>query len=159
MGQKELARCLKALDLVALACFLGVMLAIVPARCAALAATNPELSQLVAFGWAFIVATALPMIGVAVNAWKIFTQISADNSFCVDNATRLVRIGAFSIVEACLFIGCIAALAMAKVLADGLLAVLLVAVVASGGLGIVAFALSHLTAKAAVIKDENDLTV
>ena len=34
-----------------------------------------------------------------------------------------------------------------------------VAVMVSGGLGVVGFALSHLTTKAAAIKAENDLTV
>lgn len=159
MGQKELARCLKALDVIAAVCCIGVMLAIVPARCQALAAANPQLSSIVAMGWLFIVVTAIPIAAIAFQAWRIFDDIGIDNSFCEANARRLVRIGAFAEVEACLFVGCIAALAAAGALADGLLAVMLVAVVASGGLGVIAFALSHLTAKAAAIKTENDLTV
>lgn len=159
MDQKQLERCLKALDVVAAACCIGVMLAVVPARCQALASANAHLAQIVALGWGFIVVAVVPIVGIAVLAWGIFTQIGIDNSFSEDNARRLVRIGAFAVTEACLFIGCIAALALAGVLADGLLAVMLVAIVASGGLGVVAFALSHLTAKAAAIKAENDLTV
>lgn len=159
MGQKELARCLKALDAVAVVCCLGVMLAIVPQRCNALATANPEMSYLVACGWIFMALAAVPIIGIGLLAWRIFDEIGADNSFSDGNAARLVRIGVLSSVEACLFALVIVALAIIGALADGLLAVLLVAVVASGGLGVIAFALSHLTAKAAAIKAENDLTV
>ena len=90
---------------------------------------------------------------------RIFDAIAADDSFSTANAARLVRIAAFAVAEAALFIAAIVGLALCGALADGLLAVLLVAVVASGGLGVVALALSHLTANTAAIKAENDLTV
>lgn len=159
MGNRELARWLKALDAMALACCVGVMLAVVPARCAALAAAEARFAGMVAAGWAFVVLAAVPIVGVAVLAWRIFGDIGAGESFSAANAARLKRIGFLAVVEAALFAACIAALAVVGALADGLLAVLLVAVVASGGLGVVGFALSHLTANAAAIKAENDLTV
>ena len=159
MDQRELARWLKLLDVIALACCLGVLVTLVPARCGAIAAANPQLAAALPIGWTLVVLAAVPMVGVFALAWQIFGQISRDNSFSDANAARLKRIGQLASAEACLFAAVAILAALAGVMTDGLVAVMVVAVMVSGGLGVVGFALSHLTAKAAAIKAENDLTV
>lgn len=159
MGQRELERCLKALDILVVISCLGVMLAIVPQRCQALADANANLGYLVPAAWFFIALASIPIFGVAVLSWRIFVDIGNDDSFSAANTARLIGIGYLACAEAALFALTIVALAIIGVLAEGLTAVLFMAIITSGGLGVVAFALSHFTARAALIKAENDLTV
>ena len=159
MGQRELERCLKALDILVVISCLGVMLAIVPQRCQALADANASLCYLVPAGKVFMALAAVPILGVALLSWRIFGDIGNDDSFSDANTARLIGIGYLACVEAALFALTIVALAIIGALADGLLAVLFMAIITSGGLGVVSFALSHFTARVAIIKAENDLTV
>lgn len=159
MSQRELERCLKALDIIVVIACIGVMLAIVPQRCQALATANPRMAYLVPCGWALIVIATIPIAAVAILSWQIFSDIGNDDSFSPQNVVRLVRIGYFACAEAVLFTLVIIALGLIGVLAEGLLAVLFMAIIVCGGLGVVAFSLSHFTARVAEIKAENDLTV
>ena len=159
MSQGELERCLKALDIIVVIACIGVMLAIVPQRCLALATANPQMAYLVPCGWTLIAVATIPIVAVGVLAWRMFSDIGNDDSFSAANTARLIGIGYLACAEAALFALTIVALAIIGVLAEGLTAVLFMAIITSGGLGVVAFALSHFTARAALIKAENDLTV
>ena len=159
MSQRELERCLKALDIIVVIACIGVMLAIVPQRCLALATANPQMAYLVPCGWTLIAVAAIPIVTVGVLAWRMFSDIGNDDSFSSQNVVRLVRIGYLACAEAVLFTLVIIALGLIGALAEGLLAVLFMAVIICGGLGVVAFSLSHFTARVAEIKAENDLTV
>lgn len=159
MKQRDLARWLKAIALIDVIFCLGIMLAIVPQRGQALANLHPEMPWLTTASWMFLVLASIPIVAVGVVIWRIASEIASNNSFSEVNAARLVRMGVYALAESAFFGASIAIMALLGILSDGLLAVMLVVVVISGGLGVSAFMLSHLTLKAAAIKAENDLTV
>ena len=119
----------------------------------------------------------LPPLLVFWDAWKIFTQIGKNNSFCVENARRLRRISfcaladtvldvillVYGVVDRFRFVSRFAPddVIMAALDDDMFLAVVKFLFVAFIGVAVTvaAAALSHLTLKAADLQDENDLTI
>ena len=118
----------------------------------------------------------LPPLLVFWDAWKIFTQIGKNNSFCVENARRLRRIRFCALADTVLdvillvygvihrfrFVASFAPDDIMKELGEDLfLAAVRFLFVAIIGVAITvaAAALSHLTLKAAHLQDENDLTI
>lgn len=91
--------------------------------------------------------------------WGICTRIGKDDSFCLENARAMKRIGLLAfgtgglILLGCVFLGCTGAL-------SGALCVLSFFVIcAACGIGVICFALSALIRNAAKLKEENDLTI
>ena len=128
------------------------------------------------FGRMLGLAVMEPPLLVFWDAWKIFTQIGKNNSFCVENARRLRRISFCALADTVLdvillvygvihrfrFVASFAPDDIMKELGEDLfLAAVRFLFVAIIGVAITvaAAALSHLTLKAAHLQDENDLTI
>lgn len=162
MQQRELALCLKVLDVVIVAGCLWFIAWYLPhGGFAHMAGTLPfEPAEVWPIRTALLsLVAAVPVIGIGVLCWLIFADIGRDQSFTMRNAARLRRVSILALIEAVIFIVIAAICSFVQVLVFGLFALLLICIVASFTLAIVAAALSHLTLKASVIQDENDLTV
>ena len=123
------------------------------------AADIPELAYL---AWPclglFWVGLAIVAAALAF-AWRIFAEIGRDNSFCAENARRLRIISGLALTDTLLCAAGIVALFLLRALHPGVFLLLLLITAVGAGITVAAAALSHLTLKAAVLQDENDLTV
>ena len=91
--------------------------------------------------------------------WKICNRIGADNSFCRENARAMKFISILAFLAAGVVLGVDAWLyfvgLLGKIQAVGHFFIIF----AACGLGVVALALSRLILNAALLKEENDLTI
>lgn len=107
----------------------------------------------------FIAISAIPYYFALGNAAMIVREIGADNSFSYENAKRLKKIGYCAAAFATwYFIGFIP-ISFIPGLDTYLQIVIACIVFLSLAASAAAVALSHLTAKAAEIKNENDMTI
>lgn len=159
MKQKELSRWLRAIVVLGwIGCgLLSVVILPVLARDAAL--DLPEFAHL---RWPCLGICWLGMVPVVLalwHAWRIFTEIGRDNSFCVENARRLRCISLLALADCLLCAVSAIFLLASSALHPGILLLLMIAAVIGLGIFAASAALSHLTLKAAVLQDENDLTI
>lgn len=162
MSQRELSLSLKALDLIVIIGCLWFCLYVIPFKVQGFVlyhAGDPFMPTFALLGKAFALVSALPLIAVSLQSWRIFSDIGANRSFSEKNASRLKLISLLSLCEGALFLAALFALAIMGALYAGAMATLLVVDVVCFSLAVVAATLSHLTRKAAQIQDENDLTV
>ena len=159
MKQKELSRWLRVVVIIGwIACaLLACPVAPVLARDAA--ADIPELAYL---AWPCLAVFWLGLVVVAVAlgyGWKIFGEIGRDNSFCRENARRLRIISGLALTDTVLCILSMVMLLLLNALHPGVFLLMLLIAVVGAGITVAAAALSHLTLKAALLQDENDLTI
>lgn len=162
MQQKELSLCLKVLDAVITLGCLWLILYFLPHGGYRLMSGALDFAPFDAWPVQTMVAAfvaATPVATVGIKCWFIFTDIGNDKSFTVVNARRLRTVSIVSLVEAVVFIVIAAICSFVQILVPGMLIVFLICTITSFALSIVGAALSHLTLKAALIQDENDLTV
>lgn len=159
MKQKELALWLRAVVVIGwIACAL-LAFPIAPKLAHDAVTDIPELAYL---AWPCLALFWLGLIVVAIAlwyGWRIFGEIGRDNSFCRENARRLRVISWLALTDTLLCIVAILALLLLHALHPGVFLLMLLIAVIGAGLTVAAAALSHLTLKAAAIKDENDLTI
>lgn len=152
MTHREMAAVLKAVDLLACAACLFVLLAVIP---------DIEARGVVPAGATIGFAVGIaPLLALGARAWGLFSAIGRGETFTKENARRLRAMGYFAAADALVWL----ALIVVGVLAtDGLVfsvvASLSVAFVFTFALTVVCVALSHLASSAADIKSENDLVV
>lgn len=159
MKQKELSRWLRGV--VVLGWIACVLLAypIAPKLAQDAAVEYPEFSYL-AFPMLSMVWIGLAIVAAALwFGWRIFAEIGRDNSFCTQNARRLRIISWLALADTLLCVIAILALLLLRALHPGIFLLLLLLAVIGGGIAVAAAALSHLTLKAAMLQDENDLTI
>ena len=159
MKQKELSLWLRVIVVGGwLVCAL-LAFPIAPKLAQEAAADIPELAYL---AWPclglFWVGLAIVAAALAF-AWRIFAEIGRDNSFCAENARRLRIISGLALTDTLLCAAGIVALFLLRALHPGVFLLLLLITAVGAGITVAAAALSHLTLKAAVLQDENDLTV
>lgn len=150
MKQKELSILLRAV--VALA-------AVAAAVCFAVFAVV-TVQAVVAGNWqalplAGILIMFIPLFLAMMDLWKIFTEIGRDNSFCLENALRLRRISFYALFDTVLLL---AGVILALILRWNPYALIFLSLMGLAAT-VACAALSHLTRKAALLKDENDLTI
>ena len=152
MHQREMSYVLRAIDILCLAICAAAAVGIVPRlEGSGLAPTG--------FVWSFAVGM-LPLFAVGCVAWPVFADIGHGSSFTARNAVRLRAMGYLAAVDVLLWAVVTVAYALhAQPQSLGCIAIPIVLLVFAVGLAVVAIALSHLTAEAANIKDENDLVV
>ena len=149
MHQREMSYVLRAIDILCLAICAAAAVGIVPRlEGSGLAPTG--------FVWSFAVGM-LPLFAVGCVAWPVFADIGHGSSFTARNAVRLRAMGYLAAVDVLLW--AVVTVAYALHAQPQSLAIPIVLLVFAVGLAVVAIALSHLTAEAANIKDENDLVV
>ena len=167
MGQKELSVLLRAVVAV-LAVFLTAALAFflpLLAREVALFCLDLGWGERAAWGvgcWglaAVIGLSAVPCYAALWLGWRIFTEIGRNNSFCRENARRLRIISRLALLDTAVYVA-LSLFLCAVGLGHPSLALVLAAVILFGAaVTVCAAALSHLTQKAADLKDDNDLTI
>ncbi len=152
MTHREMAAVLKAVDLLACAACLFVLVAVIP---------DVEARGVVPAGATIGFAVGIaPLLALGARAWGLFSAIGHGETFTKENARRLRAMGYFAAADALVWL----ALIVIGVLAvDGLafsvVASLSVAFVFTFTLTVVCVSLSHLASSAADIKSENDLVV
>ena len=152
MTHREMAAVLKAVDLLACAACLFVLVAVIP---------DVEARGVVPAGATIGFAVGIaPLLALGAWAWGLFSAIGRGETFTKENARRLRAMGYFAAADALVWL----ALIVIGVLAvDGLafsvVASLSVAFVFTFTLTVVCVSLSHLASSAADIKSENDLVV
>ena len=115
-----------------------------------------------AFFWPGLAYT---WVVAGLYAWALFDfarivgNIMRDCSFCRENARRMNRISAFALLAMLWFAVGLACLALARMTTPGLWLLFAFLIFMSLVLALLARAIALLTVRAAVIKDENDLTV
>lgn len=93
------------------------------------------------------------------NFWKICTQIGNNNSFCKENAQSMKNIGGLAFaVLIIILLGTLFLLIIGFLNAAWFFVCLFMSFVACG-IAVICFALSKLIENAAMIKEENDLTI
>ncbi|MCL2826268.1 MAG: DUF2975 domain-containing protein [Eggerthellaceae bacterium] len=158
MKQKEISSMLKALAVVSVVACLALMFVALPL----LARTYLDSLQASALYWPFLAVSWVglaPLVAIAAIAWSIFTEIGRDNSFCEKNASRLRLMSYISTFCIAVWLAGVLFIALSGAAAMGILLAFTVAMALMIFMAVVCACLSHLTAKAALIKQENDLTV
>jgi len=156
---KELAAWLKIISLLSLFIILFLTFAVVPSVAKDMARSSAKYAHLAKpFTYFVWMSAIVPIIGVFIS-WSVFNELERDNSFCVKNAISLKRISQLALAEAIYyFIGIIfllvrALLNLPVLITAGVIVTICLVIT------VCAAAISHLIMKAAILKDENDLTV
>ncbi|NTU88707.1 MAG: DUF2975 domain-containing protein [Actinobacteria bacterium] len=159
MKQKEMARLLKAIDMVSIIACLILAFYMAPLETGHLIERFPDLAicywPLLAIVWVI----AIPLLLIGILAWMIFVEIGNDNSFSEINAKRLRRAGILAFVDAIICLVSLTLFTALGLLVTELLLVFVVGLVGCITLALICVALSHLTIKAAALKADNDLTI
>ncbi|MDR0514250.1 MAG: DUF2975 domain-containing protein [Coriobacteriaceae bacterium] len=158
MKHKEMSRILKAIDAVtALACLALAFLVLPPTAQARFDVAGMDWLYLpfLAFTWVGI----LPFVALAVIAWGVFSDIGRDNSFSLRNAARLRVMGYIAACDTLVWLCALVFFAWVRFPASVIIITVAAAIALCVILAVVCVSLSHLTAKAALLKAENDLTV
>lgn len=159
MKQKELAKWLKLL--IAFAALIGAFLCfiIAPTLAHDIALMYPEFNYMFWPSLVFIWLTAVPYYFALYKAWLICQEISADNSFCQENAQRLKEISKLAVFESIFYLTAAIILFIMNLLHPSILLMILFIIFVGISIAVVAATLSHLVKKASELKKENDLTI
>ena len=154
MTHREMAAVLKAVDLLACAACLFVLVAVIP---------DVEARGVVPAGATIGFAVGIaPLLALGARAWGLFSAIGHGETFTKENARRLRAMGYFAAADALVWLALIV-IVIGVLAVDGLafsvVASLSVAFVFTFALTVVCVSLSHLASSAADIKSENDLVV
>ena len=152
MTHREMAAVLKAVDLLACAACLFVLVAVIP---------DVEARGVVPAGATIGFAVGIaPLLALGARAWGLFSAIGHGETFTKENARRLRAMGYFAAADALVWL---ALIVIGVLVVDGLafsvVASLSVAFVFTFALTVICVSLSHLASSAADIKSENDLVV
>ncbi len=159
MEQKSLSRWLKLILLGMGICGLAVYLAVVPSFGDSLRSQYPEFADRYWPWLIFIWGSGIPCYAVLVLGWRIAANIGRDASFSLKNARFLRSIAVLAAVDAAyVFMGNLAMLFL-DMSHPGVVLLSLLVVFAGAAVAVAAGALSHLVRKAALLQEENDLTI
>lgn len=152
MTHREMAAVLKAVDLLACAACLFVLVAVIP---------DVEARGVVPAGATIGFAVGIaPLLALGARAWGLFSAIGHGETFTKENARRLRAMGYFAAADALVWLALIVIGVLAvDDLAFSVVASLSVAFVFTFALTVICVSLSHLASSAADIKSENDLVV
>ncbi len=159
MKQKELARWLRAIVAVCWGLCALLALVLMPQAFATLAAEHPDIAWLTWPRLLVFWAALLPVVLALWQGWQIFGEIGRDNSFCLENAQRLKIISYLAIGDTLLVVIYGIALTLMKALYLPVLLLHLTVIFVGIAVAVATAALSHLTRKAALLQDENELTI
>ena len=160
MTQKTFANLLKAAVVLALLCCLAVYGLYVPALAEDCRSMEASLSSLYVPGLVFVELTFLPILIGLFFAWRVAADIGRDKSFTRENAGRMKNISYLALCDVAYFWLGILVFWFGFGAKSGPM-LILAALIGSAGIivAVCAGALSHLILKAAVLREENDLTV
>lgn len=159
MNQSALSKWLKIVIWGIALCGLLVYGWVVPMYGQSLAYENPEFSHAYMPWLIFIWFTAIPCYLVLIYAWKIASEIGADNSFSKLNAKFLKNISFLAVFNSTFFfLGNIVFLLL-EINHPGIVLLSLIVVFIGIAIAVASAALSHLVMKAAILQDQSDLTI
>lgn len=159
MNQSNLAKWLKGIVIGMAAFCVGIYGFILPVCGMNFAAYEPEFAHCFLPWMIFLLLTAVPVFIALIFAWKIFTEIGRNNSFSFVNARYLKNIAHLAIIDTVyFFLGNLVMLFINQSHPGILLASLFVDFLGIA-VAVVCAALSHLVYKAAVMNEENELTI
>lgn len=152
MSHREVSLLLRVVDVAAVVACLAVAVAVIPGM---------EARDVVPAGSAVAFALGVvPLIVVAVVAWRLFGAIGRGEVFVASNAHLLRTMGYAAATDAAVWVAVLVAyLVVAGQPLFSVVASLSVALIFAVSLAVVSAALSLLTTNAADIKSENDLVV
>ena len=159
MKQKELSRWLRGVVVIGWIACLLLSVVVFPKLATDAALDLPEFSHLAMPCLAVFWLGMVPVVLALWYAWRIFGEIGRDNSFCRENAKRLRIISWLALADTVLCVLSMVALLLLNALHPGIFLLMLLIAVIGAGLTVAAAALSHLTLKAALLQEENNLTV
>lgn len=160
MNQKNLSKWLKAIILGAVAAVLVIYGFVVPEFAGFLAGLRVHENPAFCGIWiAVISVTGLPILAALGLAWKIAKNIGEDRSFSMDNARALKTVFYLALGDAVYFFLANLVLFFCDLSHPGIFLISMIAVFAAVAVAVAMAALSHLVEKAAVLQDENDLTI
>lgn len=108
---------------------------------------------------AVIALSSLPCFAALWLAWRIFTEIGRNNSFCHENARRLGVISRLALVDTVVYVVLSVFLCAMGVGHPSIVLIMSAIILFGAAVTICCAALSHLTQKAADLKSDNDLTI
>ena len=159
MKQDALAKWLKFIIVGVGFCGLLTYTVIMPRFAAYLVRQNSMLEENVLPWLILIWISAIPCYAVLVLGWKIADNIHKDRSFSYENADYLKWISYLSMGDSVFVFLANIIFLLLDMSAAAVMLVICIIVFVGISISICAAALSHLVAKAAEIKEENDLTV
>jgi len=159
MEQKTLSKWLKLILLGMGICGLAVYLVVVPSFGDSIRSQYPEFAGRYWPWLIFIWVSGIPCYAVLVLGWRIAANIGRDASFSLENARFLRSIAVLAALDAAyVFLGNLAMLFL-DMSHPGVVLLSLLVVFAGAAVAVAAGALSHLVRKAALLQEENDLTI
>ena len=159
MEQKSLSKWLKLILLGMGICGLAVYFLIVPSFVDSLRSQYPEFADRYWPWLIFIWVSGVPCYAVLALGWRIAVNIGRDASFSLANARCLGSIARLAAGDAAfVFLGNVALLFL-DMSHPGVVLLSLLVVFAGAAVAVAAAALSHLVRKAALLQEENDLTI
>ena len=159
MKQKELSRWLRVVVVIGWIACLLLSVVVVPKLATDAATDWPEYAYLAMPCLVIFWLGMVPVVLALWHGWMIFGEIGRDNSFCRKNASRLSTISHLALADTVLCLISIVLLIVLNAMHPGLLLLALLIAAIGAGIAAAAAALSHLTLKAALLQEENDLTV
>ena len=159
MEQKKLAGWLKLIVIGIAVCGIYIYAFVIPGYGDAIVRQYPEFAYCYVPWLIFLSLTAIPIYIALFFAWKIFANIGNDNSFCKENAGYLKWISWLAGGDAAYFFLGNIVLMFLNMNHPGIILYSLIVVFAGTAVSVASAALSHLVLKAALLQEENDLTV
>ena len=159
MEQKALAKWLKLVLLGTGLCGLAVYLGVIPGYGLSLRSLYPEFSDRFWPWLLFIWVSGVPCYAALVLGWRIAGNIGRDASLSMANARCLRSISLLAALDAAYFFLGNLVLLFLNMSHPGVVLLSLLVVFAGAAVAVAAAALSHLERKAALLQEENDLTI
>jgi len=107
----------------------------------------------------FITGTGVPCFASLVFAWNIASRIGMDNSFCRENAVSMKVIAILALADVIYFRIGLIIFAFLNISSAPMFFLTLFLDIVGLAISVCSAALSHLILKAAMLREENDLTI
>ena len=159
MTQKNLSYWLKAVIITALMVGIGVYGFFVPQFAESYRDAYDGLSSFYMPMLIFLTGTGVPCFASLIFAWKIASQIGRDNSFCRENAESMKVIAILALADVIYFRVGMIIFAVVDITTVPMLFMTFLLDIAGLAISVCSAALSHLILKAAMLREENDLTI
>ena len=159
MEQKSLSKWLKLVLLGMGICGLVVYLLIIPGYGVSLRAQYPEFANRYWPWLLFLWVSGMPCYIALALGWRIAVNIGRDASFSLANARYLRTVSLLAAGDAAYFFLGNLVLLFLNMSHPGVTLLSLLVVFAGAAVAVAAAALSHLVRKAALLQEENDLTI
>lgn len=159
MKRSELVGWLKGIIVVAFVMGAILCFVIAPFLGKGIALEYPEFAYLFWPCLIFVWVTAIPFVIALASSWQICGEIRKGRAFCERNVKRLKLISRLALAECIIYFAALVFLAVADLLHPAVLIFILVILCIGFAIAVFAAVLSHLTAKAGELQNENDLTI